>query len=151
MAAWTKTLPQDFGARWDAVVADLSARSRASAEKKPSAAAQKKVIDALERLEKMHTVSANAGPAWSLTTREQLGEWLLANGRAKEALAAFEREVATRPNRARSLLGAARAAKAAGDAAKATDHYRALADLWRDADADLPALAEVRAGAAGGA
>jgi hypothetical protein len=26
-------------------------------------------------------------------------------------------------------------------------HYRTLAELWADADADLPVLAEVRAGA----
>ena len=44
-------------------------------------------------------------------------------------------------------LGAARAAKAAGDAKKARERYGALAELWKDADADLPELAEVKAGA----
>ena len=59
----------------------------------------------------------------------------------------FEAVLEARPNRALALLGAARAAKAAGDAQKARAHYGALAELWKDADVDLPELAEVKAGA----
>jgi tetratricopeptide (TPR) repeat protein len=146
MAPWMKALPPDVPALWDAAADELVARGRASAEKKPSAATQKKVVAALEKLEKLDH-GGSSGPAWLRTTRERLGEWLLASGKPKEALAAFDRELAVRPNRALSLLGAARAAKAAGEAATAAERYRALADLWREADADLGALAEVRAGA----
>jgi hypothetical protein len=42
---------------------------------------------------------------------------------------------------------AARAAKAAGYLRSARARYGALAELWKDADADLPELAEVKAGA----
>jgi hypothetical protein len=45
------------------------------------------------------------------------------------------------------MLGAARAAKAAGDSARAQRHYAALAELWNEADTGVAALAEVRAGA----
>jgi hypothetical protein len=81
------------------------------------------------------------------TVRELLGEALLAAGKPKEALAQFEGVLDARPNRALALLGAARAAKAAGEGAKAQAHYATLAELWKDADADLPDLAEVKAGA----
>jgi hypothetical protein len=54
-------------------------------------------------------------------------------------------EVHTR--HAPALLGAARAAKAAADGAKAKTYYAMLAEQWRDADANLPAMSEVRTGA----
>ena len=138
-------LKPDFATRWDAIGDALLARAHAGA--KPSTLAQKKVVEALERLERLPSERTVAGPAWDRTTRETLGETLLAAGKAKEALLQFEQELDARPNRALSLLGAARAAKAAGDPEKARARYATLADLWSDADADLPALGEVRAGA----
>jgi Tfp pilus assembly protein PilF len=123
----------------------LLARARAGAT--PSAAAQKKVADALERLDRAQIADGVSGPAWERTPRETLGELLLATGKAKEALAQFERNLEARPNRALALLGAARAAKVAGEAARARAYYATLADLWSNADAALPGLAEVRAGA----
>ena len=89
-----------------------------------------------------------SGPTFFFTARERYAEALMAAGRAEEALAQYEAEVDARPNRAVSLLGAARAARAAGHAARAQQHYTVLADLWRDADASLQAVAEVRAGSA---
>ena len=53
----------------------------------------------------------------------------------------------SRPNRAASLLGAARAAVAARLPDRARTYYATLAELWSDADPSFPALAEVRAGA----
>jgi Tfp pilus assembly protein PilF len=82
-------------------------------------------------------------------SRELLGEARLAAGEPKEALVQFEKVLHARPRRALSLLGAARAAKAAGDAEKARARYRELAELWKDADPDVPELAEVKAGAGG--
>jgi tetratricopeptide (TPR) repeat protein len=79
--------------------------------------------------------------------RELLGELLLRQGNATEALAAFDRALQQAPNRALSLLGRARALKALGDAPGAADAYARLAVQWHRADADLAALSEVRAGA----
>jgi hypothetical protein len=61
--------------------------------------------------------------------RELLGEMLLEVGRPSEALAAFEDTLTREPNRFRSLEGAARAAQAAGDAAKARTYYTRLTEL----------------------
>lgn len=144
-AAWGKMMPPTFAKRWDAIEEQLLSRARAG--KKPAEADQKKVTDSLDQVLVIEATQQSAGPAWRRTTRETLAEWLLANGKAKDAMALFERELSARPNRALSLLGAARSAKAAGDAKRAKEHYASLADLWRDADATLPALAEVRAGA----
>ena len=110
---------------------------------------EKQALDAIAQSVQLAESIPIAGPAFSLTPRERLAEALLAAERPAEALAEYERVVEARPNRALSLLGAARAARASGDASKERAHYRALADLWTDADADLPVLAEVRAGAGG--
>jgi tetratricopeptide (TPR) repeat protein len=79
--------------------------------------------------------------------QELAGEWLLAAGRPAEAVLAFDRALALAPGRALSVLGRARALAASGDGAGAREAYAVLADIWRDAEPDLPALAEVRAGA----
>ena len=144
MALWQKALSADWFKGWDAYGETLLARAHAA---KPSAAAQKKAIEALESYIKQHPGGSASGPAMKRTARELLGEALLAAGKPKEALAQFETVLGARPNRALALLGAARAAKAAGDAKKARAHYGELAELWKGADADLPELAEVTAGA----
>ena len=61
--------------------------------------------------------------------RELLGELLLQQQRPAEALAAFEASLKASPNRFRGFLGAARAAKAAGDDAKARQWYGKLLEL----------------------
>lgn len=66
---------------------------------------------------------------------------------AAEALAAFDAVRVKHPKLSRALLGAARAARAAGLPDVAHDRYAELAALWADADADLPAVREVRAAA----
>lgn len=76
---------------------------------------------------------------------ELLGELLLELGRPDEALAELDLALARAPRRAKSLLGLARAATAAGDAERARATWTLLAEQWRGADPDLPALAEVRA------
>ncbi len=144
MAPWSKLQEPDFATRWLAADDVLLARAHAAA--KPSAAAEKKAVDALERILRASATQSSSGPVWDRTRRETLGEILLASGKAKEALELFEKDLEAHPKRAIALLDAARAAKGAGDAAKARARYAELADLWKDADADLPALAEVRAG-----
>ena len=144
MVLWQKALPADFFKGWDAYGETLLARAHAA---KPSPATQKKAIEALENYLKQHSGGSASGPAMKRPVRELLGEALLAAGKPKEALVQFDKAVYTRPNRALALLGAARAAKAAGDAQEARAHYGVLVELWKDADADLPELAEAKAGA----
>jgi tetratricopeptide (TPR) repeat protein len=75
---------------------------------------------------------------------ELYGEVLLELGKAVEAAQQFQASLLRTPNRAASLLGAARAAAKTGDREAARRHYAALAEVWKDADPSLPELAEVR-------
>ena len=74
---------------------------------------------------------------------ELYGEILLQLGRHDDALEKFETSLLRMPNRMRSLLGAARAAAAAGDRATARERYATLAGFWIGA-ADDPGYAEAR-------
>jgi tetratricopeptide (TPR) repeat protein len=65
-------------------------------------------------------------PGPTLPAYEQLGDLLLEQDRAVEALAAYERSLQLYPQRFNSLLGAARAARAAGAADRARRHYGQL-------------------------
>lgn len=98
-----------------------------------------------EAAELEDTLPPPSGPPSPMKPAHELyGEVLLQAGRAEEASEQFEASLLRTPNRTASLLGAARAAARKGDAGTARRHYAALADIWRQADADLPALAEVR-------
>jgi tetratricopeptide (TPR) repeat protein len=66
-------------------------------------------------------------PGPTLPAYEQLGDLLLEQDRAAEALAAYERSLQLYPQRFNSLLGAARAARASGEADRARAHYAQLA------------------------
>lgn len=91
------------------------------------------------------TMPPPSGPPSPLKPAHELyGEVLLEAGKAEEASRQFEASLLRTPNRAASLLGAARSAARAGDAEAARRHYAALSGIWEQADSDLPALAEVR-------
>ncbi|MGH9967303.1 MAG: tetratricopeptide repeat protein [Pyrinomonadaceae bacterium] len=75
---------------------------------------------------------------------ELFGEVLLRAGKPGEAAQQFKTSLLRQPNRARSLLGAARAAAKSGDQAGATAAYARLLDQWQQADAGLPELNEAR-------
>ena len=105
------------------------------------------LVAALAALDTFERTQATAGPTWMSPAIELLGDLHLATGQPDAALAAFARELDDFPNRAVALLGAARAATKLGKLDVARGYYATLADQWRDADSDLPALAEVRAGA----
>jgi tetratricopeptide (TPR) repeat protein len=93
-----------------------------------------------------------SGPPHPVKPAHELyGEVLLELGKAAEARVQFERSLQRTPDRAASLLGAARAAARMGDGSGAREHYARLLTLWRGADADLPALAEARGLLADGA
>jgi tetratricopeptide (TPR) repeat protein len=76
---------------------------------------------------------------------EELGDVLLRLGRHAEATSAYNKALAQHPGRARSLLGAARAAAAMGERETARARYRELAELWTEADDGFDGLADVRA------
>lgn len=78
-------------------------------------------------------------------SHELYGEILLRAGKADDAATQFNLALLRQPNRARSLLGAARAAKASGQIAIANEFYRKLLEQWKLADAGLAELAEARA------
>lgn len=75
---------------------------------------------------------------------ELLGDILLDAGQPVAAIEAYKRQLELRRGRARSLIGLARAAAAAGDRALAADSYRRLLDQWAEADPDRPELREAR-------
>lgn len=68
-------------------------------------------------------------PAPTLPASELLGDLLREQGEPVLALAAYQRSLELYPQRFNSLLGAARAARAAGDAPRARDYYQRLLAL----------------------
>ena len=76
---------------------------------------------------------------------EQVGEMLMDLRRPKEAMEAFELSLKRNPKRALSLLGLARAARAAKDTATAERAYAELREMWKKADKTLPELKEIGA------
>jgi tetratricopeptide (TPR) repeat protein len=123
----------------------LQVRARHVAEKSPDS--QQAALQALEKFVQELAGQPVAGPTFNHTPAEIYAEALTAAGQHAAALESYEKVLDVRPNRALALLGAARAARATGDAAKARTRYATLAALWKNADADLPLLAEVREGA----
>ncbi|HWP65371.1 MAG TPA: hypothetical protein VNO26_05610, partial [Candidatus Limnocylindria bacterium] len=83
-------------------------------------------------------------PSLIKPSHELFGEILLAAGRPKEAAAEFATALLRQPNRARSLLGSARAASASGDAKAAAEAYSRFLKQWQQADPNLPELREAR-------
>jgi tetratricopeptide (TPR) repeat protein len=83
-------------------------------------------------------------PSLIKPTHELFGEILLRAGKPAEALAQFKTALLRQPNRARSLLGAARAASQSGDSLSAGTFYAKLIEQWKQADDDLPELREAR-------
>jgi hypothetical protein len=63
---------------------------------------------------------------------ELYGEILLKLDRPADALAMFETSLLRLPKRARSLLGAARAAAKSGDQATARERYGTLMVVWHE-------------------
>jgi len=83
-------------------------------------------------------------PSLIKPSHELFGEILLKAGQPKEAAEKFQTALLRQPNRARSLIGLARAAAQSGDKARAVATYTKFLDQWKQADADLPELREAR-------
>ena len=75
------------------------------------------------------TEKAAVTPGPIKPARELLGEMLIELQKPSDALAAFEATLTKEPNRFRALLGAARAAEAAGDRQKARQYYDSLLEI----------------------
>ena len=84
-----------------------------------------------------------ATPAPVLPARELLADLLL-EAKDPAALQAYEDSLKSEPNRFRSILGKARAAKAAGDLEKSREAYKKLVTLSALADSDRPEVAEAK-------
>ena len=95
--------------------------------------------DMEDRNEKHIVTPGRVAPA-----RELLGEMLLEQKQPAAALKEFEQSQVREPNRLRGYAGAAAAAAAAGDRAKARQHYASLVELTRDADTALPEISRAR-------
>lgn len=114
------------------------------------AAATKKDYDkAVEMMKKATALEEEMSPPSGPPTlvkpsHELFGEILLKAGRPKEAAAQFATSLLRQPNRARSLIGAARAAAQSGDARSAASYYSKFAQQWKQADASLPELREAQ-------
>jgi tetratricopeptide (TPR) repeat protein len=79
-------------------------------------------------------------PGWLLPARELYGAMLLSQSLPKEALAAFEATLAKEPNRFNAVAGAANAAKALDDKARARDYYQRLIELGAGGNPSRPEL-----------
>ena len=102
-------------------------------------------------LMKQATALEEQGPAPSgpppliKPTHELFGEILLRARKPAEAAEQFRISLLRQPNRARSLLGAARAAAQSSNQPAALSAYTTLIEQWQQADTGLPELQEARA------
>jgi hypothetical protein len=112
----------------------------AEGEYSEALAAMSAAADAEDQIEKHPVTPGPIAPA-----RELYGAMLLERGMASEALAAFEASMAKEPNRFNGIAGAARAAAALGDTAKARVLNEKLVALASAASEERPALAEAKA------
>jgi len=83
-------------------------------------------------------------PGPLLPAREVLADSLLEAGKGAVALTEYEAVLAKEPNRYRAMVGAARAARLAGDADKAKLHFTQLVELAKSADTQRDGLQEAR-------
>ena len=85
-----------------------------------------------------------ATPSPVLPARELLADLLLELNQPAAALTEYKAVLQTDPNRFRSLLGEARAAKQAGDATTAHNAYQKLVTLSKPFGPERPELAEAK-------
>jgi len=91
-------------------------------------------IGGLAAAAKADEMVGHFGPPSVYPPHEMLGDALLAVGRAKDAVAAYEKGLELMPNRSLGLLGLARAQREAGDDAAAARTTARLRQNWRRAD-----------------
>ena len=104
---------------------------------------------AIELMQKATAMEEESGapsgpPSLIKPTHELFGEILLKAGKPADAVAMFRTALLRQPNRARSLLGLARAAAQSGDQTTATATYAKFLEQWKQADEGLAELSEAR-------
>jgi tetratricopeptide (TPR) repeat protein len=114
-----------------------------------NASMKKDHAKAIELMKKATALEEEASPPYGpphliKPSHELFGEILLRAEKPVEAAAQFKIALLRQPNRARSLLGAARAAAQSGNQAAAAAAYSALLEQWKQADEGLPELREAR-------
>jgi tetratricopeptide (TPR) repeat protein len=92
--------------------------------------------EAADKEEKVEKHPVTPGPL--IPARELLGDILMVHGKPAEALVAYEQTLKKEPNRLRTLIGAARAAKAAGKADLASKYRH---EVMRLIDPTSPRIA----------
>jgi hypothetical protein len=105
--------------------------------------------DAIKKMQMATSIeeamSPPSGPPEILKpSHELLGEILLKANRPNEAIHAFKTALARQPNRARSLIGLARAIAQTDDRKAATAAYEDFLRVWFQADSSLPEVKEAR-------
>ncbi len=119
---------------------EVSAAAAASKENYGEAIDMMKRATAIEE-----EMSPPSGPPGLIKPSHELfGEILLSAGRPKEAGEQFGIALLRQPNRARSLLGIARAAANGGDTKTALEAYSKFVRQWNQADPNLPELREAQ-------
>ena len=114
-----------------------------------AAASKGKYDEAIQTMQRATAIEEEMSPPSGPPTlikpsHELFGEILLRANRPKEAAQQFATALLRQPNRARSLLGAARAAAQSGDSKSAAELYSALLRQWQQADAQLAELREAQ-------
>ena len=102
--------------------------------------------EAADKEEQVEKAPVTPGPL--IPARELLGDILMVHNQPQLALEAYEATLKKEPNRARTLVGAARAAKAAGQLDVAKKYYRAVIAVMDPASARSE-LREAREAASG--
>ena len=111
----------------------------AEGKKDDALKAMSDAADAEDRTEKHPVTPGTPKPA-----RELYGEMLLDNGRAADALTAFEATLKKEPNRLGAYAGAARAAAQIGDTAKAREYFGKIVEQAGSGDSTRTEVADAR-------
>lgn len=90
------------------------------------------------------TDKINVTPGVIVPARELLADFLMETKQPALALAEYEKSLQVAPRRFNALYGAARAALAAGDSAKARKYFAALLDAAPKADSELAQIVEAK-------
>ena len=114
-------------------------RAHAAGQEERALALARAAVE-LEGTTQKHPVT----PGALYPAQEALGDLLLDAGRPSEALAAYEGSLGVWPGRFNSLLGAARAARAAGLDDETSGYYEALLEISSGAESRRSALEEAR-------
>jgi tetratricopeptide (TPR) repeat protein len=90
------------------------------------------------------TDKINVTPGVIVPARELLADFLMETKQPALALAEYEKSLQAAPRRFNALYGAARAALAAGDSAKARKYFAALLEAAPKADSELAQIVEAK-------